>query len=117
MKSYKLGFLYSDGEAIIKKGETGNCLFVIQEGRVEVLDETDGAEKRIAVLHEADFFGEMGLFEKDVHSCTVRALGSAKVLTIDKKNFYNMIAKDPTIAYKLLEKMSKRLRDTNRMVR
>ena len=117
MKSTKLGFLYVDGEIIIKKGDIGNCLFVIQEGRVEVIDETDGHQVRIAVLHESDFFGEMGLFEKDVHSCTVKALGNAKVLTIDKKNFYKMIAKDPSIAYKLLEKMSKRLRDTNRMVR
>jgi CRP-like cAMP-binding protein len=42
----------------------------------------------------------------------VRAKGEARVLTIDKKSFYKIIQKDPSLAFKLLEKMSKRLRET-----
>jgi len=117
MENNKLGFLYIDGEVIIRQGTVGNCLYVIQEGKVEVIDETEGYEKRVAVLGESEFFGEMGLFENDVRSCTVRALGDAKILTIDKKNFYKSIEKDPSIAYRLLEKMSKRLRETNEKIR
>ena len=117
MENNKLGYLYMDGEVIIKQGTVGNCLYVIQEGKVEVVDETGGRELKIAELGESEFFGEMGLFEKDVRSCTVRALGEAKILTIDKKNFYKSIEKDPSIAYRLLEKMSHRLRETNKKIR
>lgn len=117
MESNKLGHLYKDGEVIIKKGGVGHSLYVIQEGKVEVIDEIDGREVKVAELGETEFFGEMGIFEKDVHSCTVRAMGNTKILTIDKKNFYKTIAKDPSIAYRLLEKMSKRLRDTNKKLR
>jgi len=116
MKSNKLGHLYKDGEVIIKQGTPGDCLFVVQEGKVEVLDESEDKEVKLAVLGESEFFGEMGLFENDVRSCTVKALGDVKVLTIDKKNFYKTIQKDPSIAYRLLEKMSNRLRRTNKMV-
>ena len=116
MKKNSLGHLYKDGEIIIKQNTLGNCLYVIQEGKVEVIDENNGNEIKIAELGETEFFGEMGLFEKDVRSCTVRALGDAKVLTVDKKNFYKTIQQDPTIAYRLLEIMSKRLRQTNKKV-
>lgn len=117
MKNKKLGRQYEDGETIIKQGEQGECLFVIQEGKVEVIDESGKKEIKLAELGETEFFGEMGLFEKDVRSCTVRALGDAKIMTIDKRNFYKTIQKDPSLAYRLLEKMSNRLRETNKKLR
>nr|NQU93228.1 cyclic nucleotide-binding domain-containing protein [Bacteroidota bacterium] len=117
MKKNTLGQQYNDGEIIIRQGEEGHCLFVIQEGRVGVFHQKDDKEIKVAELGQADFFGEMGLFEKDVRSCTVRSIGEAKVMTIDKKNFYKTIQQDPSLAYRLLEKMSKRLRDTNKLLK
>ncbi len=114
MVNNTLGRLYKDGEVIIKKGTVGDCVYVIQAGKVEVVDELDGREIKVAELSEKEFFGEMALFEKDVRSCTVRAMGDAKILTLDRKNFYKTIQQDPSIAFRLLEKMSRRLRETNK---
>ena len=83
-----LGKLYQDGEIIIRQGEVGNCMYVIQEGKVDVLIESDGKEVRIAVREQGDFIGEMAIFERDVRSATVRAVGPARVLTIDKNIQY-----------------------------
>ena len=107
-----LGTVYNDGQEIIKQGPVGNCFYAIQKGNVEVLKETGEKELKVAELGEKDFFGEMGLFEKDVRSCTVRSKGESTILTIDKRSFYKIIQKDPSLAFNLLEKMSKRLRDT-----
>ncbi len=108
------GRLYVSGETIIKQGEVGDCLYVIQEGRVEVIGENDGKETKVAELGDKEFFGEMGLFEKDVRSCTVRAVANTRILTIDKQNFYSTIQKDPSLAFRLLESMSHRLRQTTK---
>jgi CRP/FNR family cyclic AMP-dependent transcriptional regulator len=116
MKSNSLGHFYKDGEIVIKQGTVGNCFYVIQEGKVEVVDESGEKEVVLAVLNEPDFFGAMGLFEKDVRSCTVRAKGEAKILTMDKKSLYKSIQKDPSIAFRLLEKLSNRLREANRYI-
>lgn len=116
-KDTTLGRLYRDGEVIIKQGESGDCLYVIQKGKVEVIDESSDNEIRLAELGETEFFGEMGLFEKDVRSATVRAIGETKVLTVDRKNFYQTIQKDPSIAYRLLEKLSNRLREMNKKLK
>jgi CRP-like cAMP-binding protein len=85
METGALGKIYQDGEIIIRLGEVGDCMFVIQEGRVEVLAERDGQEILIAVREGGDFFGEMAILERDVRSATVRALGEVRVLTVDKK--------------------------------
>jgi CRP-like cAMP-binding protein len=117
MAEKKLGRHYKDGEIIIKQGTTGDCLYVIQKGRVEVINEKDGMEIKVAELGETEFFGEMGLFEKDVRSCTIKALGDAIVMTIDKRNFYKSIHKDSSLAYRLLEKMSNRLREADKKIK
>ena len=58
MKDKLLGHLYKDGEIIIKQGTTGKCLYVIQEGKVEVINEHGDSEIKVAELGETEFFGE-----------------------------------------------------------
>ena len=113
MANQSLGKVYQNGEVIIKQGSSGDCLYVIQKGKVDVIKENGDQEVKLTELGSSEFFGEMGLFERDVRSCTVRAQGEAVVLTIDKKNFYQTIQKDPSLAFRLLEMMSHRLRQTN----
>ena len=106
-----LGKVYQDGEVIVRQGEVGDCMYVIQEGQVEVVLEKDGEEVRLAVRGEGEFFGEMAIFEREVRMATVRALGQARVLTIDKKNFLRRIHKDPSLAYRIVQTMSRRIRE------
>jgi CRP/FNR family transcriptional regulator, cyclic AMP receptor protein len=116
MASGALGREYQDGEIIVRQREAGDCMFVIQEGQVEVVGEREGEEVRLAVLDKSDFFGEMALFERDVRSATVRALGSARVLTLDRRTFLRRIQEDPSLAFRILEKMSRRIRELNEEV-
>jgi CRP-like cAMP-binding protein len=111
MKSGELGKEYKNGEIIIKQGESGNCMYVIQSGQVEVLRAKDGKEVQLAIRKTGDFFGEMALFSREVRSATIRALGDARVLTVDRKNLLNSIQKDPSLAFRIIETLSKRIRD------
>lgn len=110
MEAGSLGRLYRDGEDIVKQGEVGDCMYVIQEGQAEVLRDNGGEQVRLAILGGGDFFGEMAIFEREVRCATVRALGQVRVLTIDKRNFLRRIQEDPAVAFRLVEMMSKRLR-------
>jgi CRP/FNR family transcriptional regulator len=111
MEAGGLGKLYKDGEVIIKQGDSGNCMYVIQSGTVEVIRDNNGKEVRLALRKEGDFFGEMALFSREVRSATIRALGDAKILTVDRKNLLKSIQKDPSLAFRIIETLSKRLRD------
>ena len=111
MDTGALGKVFEDGEIIIQQGEVGNCMYVIQDGKVEVLIGKDDQEVQIAVRGEGEFIGEMAIFERDVRSATVRALGPVRMLTIDKKNFLRRISQDPSLAFRVVESMSRRIRE------
>jgi CRP-like cAMP-binding protein len=111
METGGLGKLYNDGEVIIKQGDSGNCMYVIQSGEVEVIRDNNGKEVRLALRKEGDFFGEMALFSRELRSATIRALGDARILTVDRKNLLNSIQKDPSLAFRIIETLSKRVRD------
>jgi CRP-like cAMP-binding protein len=103
--------VYEDGEIIVRQGDVGDCLYVVQEGEVEVVSEHHGKQTLLRVLGAGELVGEMAIFERVVRSATVRARRRARLLTIDKKNFLRRINEDPSIAFRLVETMSRRMRD------
>jgi flavin-dependent dehydrogenase len=111
MDTGTLGKLYRDGETIVRQGEVGDCMYVIQEGQVEILQRKDGKDVRLGVLQKWDAFGEMALFDSGVRSATVRALGDVQVLTVDKRTFLRRVHEDPSIAFRLLHRMAQRIRE------
>ncbi len=111
MDTGALARMYEDGEIIVRQGEVGDCMYVIQEGVVDILCDENGEEIHIATRHAGDFIGEMAIFDRDVRSATVRAKGQVRILTVDKKNFMSRIHEDPSLAFRVVETMSHRLRE------
>jgi CRP-like cAMP-binding protein len=111
MQTNELGGIYAPGQAIVRQGEMGDCMYVVQSGEVEVVQTTPGGgEQRLAILKEGDFFGEMAIFEHEARSATVRAHGEARVLKVDKRTLLRRMKEDPTLAFNLLETLSRRIR-------
>ena len=111
MESGVLGTVFQDGDIIVRQGDSGDCMYVIQEGQVEVVLESGDREIQLDVHGPGAFFGEMAIFDRDVRSATVRALGEVKVLTVDKKNLMRRVHEDPSLAFRLVETMSLRIRE------
>lgn len=111
MGSGSLGKIYQDHEMIIKQGDDGDCMYVVQEGLVEIFKETDFGDVSLGLLGKGEFFGEIAIFDRKGRSATVRAVGSARLLTIDKKNFLRRIHEDPSLAFHLAQILSSRIRE------
>lgn len=113
MSKGDLGRVFQDGEIIIRKGDIGESMYVIQEGEVEVYLENEGREIRLARLGAGESIGEMAIFENEVRSANVRVIGQARMVTVDKKNFLRRVHEDPSLAYHLVKKLSHRIREMN----
>lgn len=112
MVSGALGKIYGNGVEIIRQDRVGDSMYVVQSGKVEVIQESaDGHTQHLAFLEAGDFFGEMAVFEKERRSATVRAVGETRVLKIDKKTLLRRIREDPLLAVNLLKTMSHRIRE------
>ena len=116
METGALGKLYQPGETLIRQGEVGECMFVIQEGQIALVREENGQETFLGVRSAGEFLGETAIFEKEVQHATARALSQARALTIDKKNFMRRIHEDPSMAYRLFQLMSRRICELSQQV-
>ncbi len=108
-----IGRHFGDGEIIIRQGDPGEAMFFIQAGEVEVIQRRGDKEFCLGTLKDGDVFGEMALFERELRSASVRALGDVWVLTFEKKAFMKKVQQDPSLAFTMLEKMSRRIRQLN----
>lgn len=108
-----LGKTCADGETIIRQGEPADCMYVVQAGQVEVIIEKPDGHVRLAVIEAGDVFGEMALFSKAPRSATVRALGETRVLKVNKEGFLKRVHEDPSLAFRILQKMAERIRGLN----
>ena len=66
---------FADREIVFREGEQTRDMYVIHEGRVEILKHAGGHEVQLAVLERGSFFGEMSMLEGLPRSATARALG------------------------------------------
>ena len=108
--------IYKDGEAIVTEGEKGDCMYIIQSGKVDVLRKKREKDIHLAYLYRGDFFGEMSLLDREPRSATVRAVGETLVLIINKKSLFNIIQKYPSMAFRIMRKLSSRIRENNRQL-
>ena len=106
-----MGKVYRDGEILVRQGEAGDCMYVIQEGLVEVFAEENGHEVGLRVCGPGEIIGEMAIFESEVRSATVRAVGEARILTVDRRTFLRRVQEDPSLAFNILRTMSGRIRE------
>ena len=111
-----LGKDFEDGQTVVRQGEPGDCMFVVQKGQLEVYAEGARGKTLLGMLEPGDVFGEMALFTNAPRSATVRARGPVRVLTIDKRGFMRRVQEDPSLAFSVLKQMSERIQRLDREV-
>ena len=104
-----LGKLYQDGECILYEGDPSEYLFVVQEGQVEIAFDQEDTTTRLVLLEKGDLFGESALFSRAPRSANARAVGEARVLTLDRQVLLRRLRQDPLLALELLRSMSRRI--------
>jgi voltage-gated potassium channel len=78
---------------IIRKGQTGDCMYFIADGEVEV----DLPGKKVT-LGEGAFFGEMALLGNNLRSANITTKRVARLLVLDLVDFRMLMARHPDMA-------------------
>ncbi len=101
------------GSDLFREGESGNEMFIIREGQVEILKAFEGEDRVLAVLTEGDFFGEIAVLEDLPRCASARAQSDCVLLRIDRSTFDQIVRHNPEIAVRMLRKLLRRLRAAN----
>lgn len=108
---------YEPGEVIISEYEPGDCFYLIQSGKVQLVKCVNGTSKNLDILKPGEFFGEMAILDNSPRSATCVAIGNVKCLEFNKENFELLITGNPQIALHLLKLFCKRIYDQKRRFR
>ena len=93
--------VFAPGESIVRQGQTGNSMFVIHRGAVDVQIKEDGEPKSLRKLREGDFFGEMGLLTGEPRAATVLAEEETEILEIDNRCLKPILEENPELVESL----------------
>lgn len=97
---------FDPGQIIVTQGTPGQAFYLVLNGRVEIL--RDG--NSLGAFGQGDFFGEMSLLDQAPRSATIRAIDATDCLMLSSWDFKAVLERYPSIAIKLLEVLSRRLR-------
>jgi voltage-gated potassium channel len=78
---------------IVRKGQVGDCMYVIAAGEVEVV--LPGKKVR---LGQGAFFGEMALLGNNLRSADVTTTRMSQLLVLDLVDFRTLMARHPELA-------------------
>lgn len=98
---------HSAGSEITVLGREGVGFMVILDGQAQV-STLDG---RTRTLGPGDHFGEMALLDQGGRSATITAATDMVLAAIAEWNFKPFLLEHPEVAYRLLQQLSRRVRE------
>jgi CRP/FNR family cyclic AMP-dependent transcriptional regulator len=100
---------YEQGIEIFKEGETGDCMYIIQQGNIRI----HKGNTTLAILKEKEVFGELSLLDADTRSASATANTDCVLYKIDQEPFYELMDERPEIAKGFIKILCQRLRTMN----
>jgi len=101
------------GEEIIRAGDRGDSMFIIQEGEMEISYGQKESKKVLRVVGKDDTVGEIALLTGQRRTASVKALTPARLIKLNKEGLDKMLAEDPTLYTKFIGTIVGRLEVTN----
>ena len=101
---------FQPGDCLLRQGEAGNALMVIQEGSVEVqLMDDAGRPNVINRVGPPQVLGEMALLTNEPATATAVALDTVRVLSLPTASFHALARRHPALCMVLTRVMASRL--------
>jgi len=95
---------YPAERRVIVQGDPGNRFYILVRGKVDVVQQgNDGAENRIAVLHDGDYFGEIALLEDVPRTASVITRTPSVFLSLERSEFSSLLERAPGLRETLLK--------------
>lgn len=98
-------------QTLFREGETGDCAYIIESGRIEISRRLNGADHVLAVLGPGEIVGEMALIEDQPRSATAVALEPTVLRTLTREYLQERLQQSDPLLRHLLRRMSRQVRN------
>jgi CRP/FNR family cyclic AMP-dependent transcriptional regulator len=105
---------YDVSDVIFEEGSSGRELYVVLDGKIDIVKTTGATRTTIVTLGKGEFFGEMAVIDGSSRSATaIAAAPKTKVMRINHARFVYLVSQQPAFALMIMDALSKRLRASN----
>src|ERR1700710_90744 len=105
---------YDVADVIFEEGSTGRELYVVLDGKIDIVKDSGATRTTIVTLGKGEFFGEMAVIDGSSRSATaIAAAPKTKVMRINHARFVYLVSQQPAFALMIMDALSKRLRASN----
>src|SRR5215208_3151741 len=102
------------GELLFREGDTGDRMYVIVGGELEILKGTNADEEMILnTIHAGEYIGEMSLITGAPRTASVRSRGDVILLSMSRVQLMDLLQRHPHLANDMVGVLSQRLDNTN----
>lgn len=101
---------YPRSAAICREGEPGTCLYIIRSGQVKLTITENTHTRPLMYLNAGDFFGESTVLTGKPRSVTAEAVIDAEIFVLQRRDFDELVQRDPTILHNVIRAIDKRIR-------
>lgn len=103
------------GQVIFEEGQSGDRMFIIVDGQVQVEKSTDaGGSLVLTTLEKRDLLGDMAILDDEPRSASARTVTDSRLLGVGSAQMKDLIREYPEIAFGLLKFCAMRIRETNK---
>ncbi len=105
------------GRVFYVPGETGEVLFLLKKGRVQLYRlSPDGRKLTVKILEPMTFFGEMGILGQGMHDTFAEAMDDCLICVMSRRDVQHLLLSKPTVAMRICEEMAARLMERERQL-
>ena len=107
---------FHDGDIVFNSGDTADYAFVIMEGAVDVITETDNGPIVTVTLTQNQLIGELGLLNNTPRIATLVANGNLLAMKITAEMFFRILRENTEVALDVIRMLSDKLTRTHAQV-
>jgi uncharacterized protein YhbP (UPF0306 family) len=83
---------FAEGEVIVRQGAPADKFFIVVDGEVEVVRESEGKTRLLGTLTRGQFFGEIAILRDMPRNATVRAKTATTLFSMERDIFRGLVA-------------------------
>jgi len=104
---------FQDGDIVFNSGDTADYAYVIMEGAVDIITETDKGPIVMVTLSQNQLIGELGLINNTPRIATLLANGNLLAMKITAEMFFRILRENSEVALDVIRILSDKVARTN----
>jgi CRP-like cAMP-binding protein len=107
---------FEDGDVVFNSGESADFAYVIMDGAVDIVTETDTGPVVSGTLSQNQLIGELGLLNNAPRNATLVTRGNLRAMKITGDMFFRMLRENSDVALDVIRMLSNKLSQSHARV-